>query len=335
MLNTFWDTILIFAAFSGFLLAFYIRHKKHANEKLVCPLDSDCESVIHSDYSVFLGVPVEVLGMIYYGIVAIAYGVFLMFPQLVSPFAIFSVFTLSTTAFFFSLYLTCVQIFAIRQLCTWCLVSAGLSTAIFFTALAGSEFGFINLLMEHKNIVLILHFFGFSIGLGAVTITDILFFKFLKDFKISEFEADVLHTLSQVVWFALAVLIISGFGLYLPEAQELNQSGKFLAKMVIICVIVLNGIFSNIIVYPKLVNISFGGKHEYKDGELGRLRKFAYVSGAISLTSWYYASALSMAKNPTLGFRGLILVYLFMFGAAILISQVFERSYFHRDPNSV
>ena len=324
MLNTFWHIILIFAAFSGFLLSFYIRHKKHANEKLICPLDSNCESVIHSDYSVFWGVPVEILGMVYYGVIAVSYGVFLMFPQLVSTFTVFLALVLSTVAFFFSLYLTSIQIFAIRQICTWCLVSAGLSTTIFFTTLAGSEFGFINLLSDHRNIVLMLHLFGFGIGLGAVTITDILFFKFLKDFKISEFESDVLHILSQVIWFALAVVIISGFGLYFPEAEVLNQSGKFLAKMAVVAVILLNGIFLNIIVSPKLIKISFGKKHEHEEGELLKLRKFAYASGAISLTSWYYASALGMAHNPPLGFRGLFLVYLFMLGAGILISQVFE-----------
>lgn len=333
MLNTFWHVILIFAAFGGFLLAFYIRHKKYADEKLVCPLDSDCESVIHSDYSVFLGVPVEMLGMVYYGIVSVAYGLFLMFPQFISPFAIFSVLVLSTTAFFFSIYLTSIQIFAIKQLCTWCLVSAGLSTAIFFTTLAGSEFGFINLLAEYKWIVLMFHLFGFAVGLGAVTVTDILFFKFLKDFKISEFEADVLHTLSQVIWFALAVLVISGFGLYLPEAQELNQSGKFLAKMLIVGIIVINGVFLNIAVSPKLVRISFEKKHEHEKGELRKLRKLAYASGAVSLASWYYASALGMAKSPTLGFWGLLLVYLFMAGAAILISQVFERASSVRETN--
>ena len=330
MLNTFWHTILIFAAFGGFLIAFYIRHKKNANEKLVCPLDADCGAVIHSDYSVFLGLPVEVLGMAYYGIVAVAYGVFLMFPGLMSSFAVFSALALSTAAFLFSMYLTSIQIFAIRQICSWCLISAGLSTAIFFTTLAGSEFGFLSLLAEYKWIILTLHLFGFAIGLGAVTITDVLFFKFLRDFKISEFESDILHTLSQVIWFALAVLIISGFGLYLPQMDVLNQSGKFLAKMAVVAVIVVNGIFLNIAISPRLINISFSGKYEHKRGELGRLRRISYASGAISLTSWYYASALGMAKNPTLGFLGLIIVYLFLVTSAVFISQLFEHSFYRK-----
>lgn len=175
-----------------------------------------------------------------------------------------------------------------------------------------------------------LHLFGFAIGLGAVTVADVLFFKFLRDFKISEFEYDVLRTLSRVVWFALFVLLISGIGLYLPQAGELNQSGKFLAKMAVVAVIILNGIFLNIVVSPKLMQISFGGKHKHQEGELGRLRKLSYASGAISLTSWYYASALGMAKNPTLGFWGLIMVYLFLIFSAVLISQLFEHSFYRK-----
>ncbi len=316
------------------MIAFYIRHKKNANEKLVCPLDADCGAVIHSDYSVFLGLPVEVLGMAYYGVVAIAYGVFLMFPGLVSTFSVFAVLALSTAAFFFSLYLTSIQIFAIRQICSWCLVSAGLGTAIFFTTLAGSEFGFLSLLAEYKWIILMLHLFGFAIGLGAVTITDVLFFKFLRDFKISEFEADILHTLSQIIWLALAVLIISEAGLYLPQMEILNHSGKFLAKMTIVAMIVLNGVFLNIAISPKLVNISFGGRHEHQKGELARLRKLSYASGALSLTSWYYASALEMAQNPPLGYWGLIVIYLFMAISAIFISQLFEHSFYRKTPLS-
>ncbi len=326
MLNIFWHVLLMFAAFGGFLLAFYINHKKRSNEKMVCPLDSDCGLVIHSKYSVFLGISVEILGTIYYGVIGIMYGIFLIIPQFVSQGVVFFMLTISTVAFLFSLYLTSAQIFAIKQICTWCLVSAGLTTAIFFTTLAISEFSFLNILTEYKNIILGIHLFGFGIGLGAVTIMDVLFFKFLKDLKISEFESEVLFTISQVVWLVLVVLIISGVGLYLPKADILNESGKFLAKMVIIAVIIANGIFLNIIVSPKLVNISFGKTHTHEVKKSSKLKKFAYASGAISLTSWYYASALGIAKNPTLGFWGLIFVYLFMIGAAILISQVFEKA---------
>lgn len=195
-MNALWHIILIFAAFGGFLLSFYIRHKKQTREKMTCPLDSDCDAVIYSEYSRFLGIPVEILGLLYYGLIAVSYALFLVLPAFASPLIVFSVLALTTAAFLFSLYLTFIQAFALKQWCTWCLMSAGLCTIIFATALSISEFGFVSLLDRYHELVLIGHFLGVALGLGGATITDIFFFKFLKDFRISEWEADVMHTLS-------------------------------------------------------------------------------------------------------------------------------------------
>lgn len=174
------------------------------------------------------------------------------------------------------------------------------------------------------------HLFGFAIGLGTATVADVLFFKFLKDFKISKFEAGVMRTLSKIVWFALIIIFISGLGFYLRQPSDFVSSGKFLTKLIVLVVIVVNVLFFNIFLFPKLKDISFD-QGVYRQKKFIRLRKFAYASGAVSLASWYYASALSVAKNPTLGFLGLILVYLFMLGAAILICQVFERANFGKE----
>lgn len=190
--------------------------------------------------------------------------------------------------------------------------------------------GFVDWLTNYKWLILILHILGFAIGLGAVTVADVLFFKFLRDFKISAFEANILRTLSRIVWFSIIVIIISGTGLYLPQMEILNQSGKFLAKMAIVSVIILNGIFLNVVVSPKLLRISFDGKRKNKEMGLGRIRKLSYASGAISLVSWYYASILGIAENPTLGFAGLIVVYLFLASSSVFISQLFEHSFYRK-----
>src|SRR3989338_8515952 len=131
--------IIIFVAFSGFLLAAYIRHKKVSKETLVCPLKSDCETVVFSDYSRFFGVPVELLGMAYYLMVAVAYGVFLAAPVSMPQFVVFGIFSLTVIAFLFSLYLTFIQAFALKQWCTWCLVSAGMCTTTFGLAVFNSS----------------------------------------------------------------------------------------------------------------------------------------------------------------------------------------------------
>ena len=125
--------IIIFLAFGGFLIAIYIRHhKKNIKEALVCPFKANCDTVIHSDYSKFLGMPVEVLGMLYYGLVALSYGAFIIFPKLANDFSIFLIHFASISAFVFSIYLTLVQAFALKNWCTWCLISATISASIFF-----------------------------------------------------------------------------------------------------------------------------------------------------------------------------------------------------------
>ena len=126
------SVILIFLAFIGFAIAFYIRHhKKNIKEALVCPLKANCDTVIHSDYSKFLGIPVELLGLIYYGLVAISYGLFVVLPETATSLTIFMIHLASVLAFLFSIYLALVQAFALKNWCTWCLISATISASIF------------------------------------------------------------------------------------------------------------------------------------------------------------------------------------------------------------
>ena len=156
--------VLIFTAFLGFLLAFYIRHKKQAQKKLICLLNFDCDAVIYSKYSKFLGIPVEIIGLLYYGAIALSYGFFLFLPNLVSTTFIFVTFVFTVSAFFFSLYLTFIQMFTLRQLCTWCLTSTVLCIVILVNAISISGLGFILLLKQYHQIILISHIMAMALG---------------------------------------------------------------------------------------------------------------------------------------------------------------------------
>ncbi len=123
-------TVIIFIGLGGFLLAGYIHNKKSKKKKLICPLRSNCDDVINSDYSEIYGIKLEVLGMTYYAFIAIGYGLINNFSFLLGSISdLFFVF--SFFAFIFSLYLISVQAFVLRQWCVWCLFSAFLSTSIF------------------------------------------------------------------------------------------------------------------------------------------------------------------------------------------------------------
>ncbi len=319
------EVLIVFAALAGFFIAFYIQQKKRQHQTLVCPLHADCDTVVHSEFSSFLGVPLEYLGMLYYALVASSYLAFLALPTLATQLATFLILSISAAAFLFSLYLTFIQAFYLKQWCSWCLLSAILSTTVFVLAAASSRLGFVDLLAEHHTWLVASHMLGLAFGLAGATITDVFFFRFLRDFRISQWEAEIMRTLSQVIWFGLAILVISGIGLYLPQASALNQSAKYLVKMIVVVVIIVNGAFLNLMISPQLVHISFGERHHHMRGELHRIRKIAFALGAVSLTSWYSAFVLGVLRSTTLGFWTLLALYVGMLAVMVGVSQLMER----------
>lgn len=323
---------IIFIAFGGFLLSLFLFHKKRrATEPFVCPLRGRCTEVIHSDYSRFLGVPVETIGLVYYAFVALGHGLVLGFPESLAWLDL-PLLLAGTAAFLFSLYLTFIQVVALRKLCTWCLLSATFCTGIFFLSTLAMVDVVVPFFLEYRSVIIVLHVLSMSLGLGAATLADIFFFRFLKDLRISQEESDVLSTLSEVIWLSLGWVVLTGFALYLPQAEHYLEVPKFLAKMVVVGVIIVNGAFLNLYIAPKLVKISFGERHHHKEGELGRARRMAFALGPISIISWYSAFVLgSLPGSTPITFLTFLKIYVALLIVGVAIGQFVENRLAHRD----
>ncbi|TSC77931.1 MAG: hypothetical protein G01um101424_65 [Parcubacteria group bacterium Gr01-1014_24] len=115
----------------GFIVAYHIYKHKKADKPLICPIGFDCTFVVHSDYSEFMHVPLEIFGMIYYALLSLFYllsiFMFTVIPVMLSSFLLLA----SLGAFLFSMYLLCVQIFILKKGCSWCIVSTLISVFIF------------------------------------------------------------------------------------------------------------------------------------------------------------------------------------------------------------
>lgn len=116
---------------AGLVLASHIRFKKKKGAPLVCPIGSNCNVVIHSEYSRFLGIPVEILGILYYALIFLTYASLALFPALDLNLVEVGLLLASASAFLFSIYLTFLQLFKIKEICVWCLFSASISSVIF------------------------------------------------------------------------------------------------------------------------------------------------------------------------------------------------------------
>lgn len=176
-------------------------------------------------------------------------------------------------------------------------------------------------LAQHKLKFLTLHILGTALGLGGATISDIMFFKFLKDFRISKKEEEVLHVLKTVVLGALGLIVLTGLALYLPSMEAYNQSGPFLVKSIGVAVLTVNGIALHVYIAPYLIHLNLKSKHK-----MGRTwHRVAFALGAISVVSWYSVFAIAMLKSlMTWSFVEILGVYIVLLIAGITGSQVLE-----------
>ena len=79
-METFLNFFLITAALGGFALAFLFFISKRKAKPIACPMDGHCDDVVRSEFSKFFGIPVEILGMLYYASVAATYSIFIFIP---------------------------------------------------------------------------------------------------------------------------------------------------------------------------------------------------------------------------------------------------------------
>jgi hypothetical protein len=262
--------------------------------------------------------------MAYYTLTAILYASLIILGKQAAPELSFIALGVSVMAVLFSFYLTAVQAFVLKNWCSWCLTSMLLSVFILVFGIAGVKIDLVALLIQYRTLVLITHAIGGAIGLGAATITDFFFFKFLKDYRISHAENWVMRNLSQVIWIALAILVLSGIGLFIPNSEAYITSPKFIVKILLVFFLIINGVLLNIIISPRLVHISFGEQKVKQPGELHLLRKLAFASGAFSIVTWYSTFILGSIREWPYTFWQIFGVWLGIVLFAILVSQTFD-----------
>jgi hypothetical protein len=182
-------------------------------------------------------------------------------------------------------------------------------------------------LIEYKSITTLLHVMGMAVGVGAATVADVFFFRFLKNLRVSRQEASTINTLSGVIWAALIVAIATGLGLYLTDPGRYNETAKFLVKVVVVAIIFCNGLLLNFYLSRRLTNISFVHGPHAQLAKFRFTRRLAFASGAVSIVSWYTALILGASPRIPFSFAQVLLVYLALLGGAVIASQVLEMRY--------
>jgi uncharacterized membrane protein len=115
----------------GVVMAGYLTSTHYADVAPLC-LTSGCETVQQSEYSKLLGLPVALLGLGAYVVIA----ALVLLRQPVAAAA------LAFGGFLFALYLLVVQLFVIDAICSWCVaneVVATLLAAVLLLRVSGTD----------------------------------------------------------------------------------------------------------------------------------------------------------------------------------------------------
>ncbi|MCH8987055.1 vitamin K epoxide reductase family protein [Patescibacteria group bacterium] len=312
------------AAVGGFGVSLYIYYTKRHHKQLVCPIGSNCNAVINSKYATFLGVSLEYWGMLYYAVIFAAYIVFIFASHLFSGLFLAGLIMLTAAAFFFSLYLLFAQAFLLRQWCIWCILSASLSIGIFVVSLASVDFA-TAFFAEMRTVIGAIHDLGFALGIGGATAVLFLFSRFLRDLDIDEKESQTLKEISELIWLGLALTLVSQFAFFVAFTETLARSGPFLAQTIALFVVAVGGAVLLIIIAPFLAAIPFNEKKKYHHhSSLESLRKPLFITGAVALSSWYFA--FFMNYLPEYELTVLLSAYIAVLALAVIISLFWEKS---------
>ena len=120
-------TSLVFA-FAGFLDATYLTILHYKNAFPPCTVTGGCETVLTSQYSVILGIPISLLGSLFYLLI-----IFFALAVLFDKRKVFAhgLFLAALSGLFVSAVLFFVQFFILKAFCQYCLTSEAISLAIF------------------------------------------------------------------------------------------------------------------------------------------------------------------------------------------------------------
>jgi hypothetical protein len=148
--------------------------------------------------------------------------------------------------------------------------------------------------MTIQEIITIFHVISFVIGAGAAASSDYMFFRAIKDKRLSDEELNVLRSLGRLVWIGIALIAATGIALFLLDPARLIASPKFLAKMTVVLVIIGNGLVFHAVHLPHL--IASRGR-DLSDPATFRRKTWLFVSGGVSGASWLSAIILGSTDS--------------------------------------
>ena len=127
--------VALLALLGLFDASYLVLERALGNSGVFCPIGGGCTVVQESAYSVVLGVPVAYIGVAGYAALLAVALLALSADTLAGVHVSGLLLALASLGLLFSLYLSYLQLFEIKAICFWCVVSALIELSIWVAAL--------------------------------------------------------------------------------------------------------------------------------------------------------------------------------------------------------
>jgi hypothetical protein len=286
-------TLLVVAlSGSGILFYTFLRRRKKKGKELPEDPEKD-DPILHIRNKLFFEIPVEKILLGYFVIVTLTYLIKFILDLRV-PGIDLAILYLSGLTLFLGIYKMAMSVGVVNKFSPWLLFSMVFSLIIFLAVYNGMDYDIDEFLAETRQYNLTIHLLGLAMGLGGTLVVDIMFTHFMRNYAISARESVIMHLISQMIIFGIFLLILSGVALYLPAAESFNENPRFIMKMIVVLIVIINGGVLNLYLTPKMKKISLVDeeKHRYET-----LTRISFALGAISIVSWLAAFLLALLKD--------------------------------------
>ena len=171
-----------------------------------------------------------------------------------------------------------------------------------------------------KTLYTIVHLIGVTIGAGGAFTSDAIFLSVFKDMKVNKTELRLVKVGSAMVWLGILILLVSGYLLFSLNPEGYMSSSKFLVKMTVVAVIIVNGAILHTKLFPLLDK--YVNKDLSKNSKFLEYRRALITSGAISFTSWISTIILGSLRSVPLSYFTLLGIYLMALFFAVGVANI-------------
>jgi len=169
----------------------------------------------------------------------------------------------------------------------------------------------------------IVHVIAVVCAMGAAFSIDVLFHFFAADKQLSTKERTALTILSRTVWYGLWAVIVTGGMIFMADPAHYLMSVKFLSKMTIVGILMINGVVIHQYVHKHLAYKGF-----FSSAREAFARRIAFACGSISVVSWISALAFGVMDSIVFSYSTVMAFYGVLIVCAIIGSQILERTIF-------